>query len=282
MRVIGRLVLSFAIVGLAHGGEGEWRPLFNGSDLTGWTKTIDGKAAGGDPDSLVQVRDGSIHMYADVPVGTKVPFGVLTSDEVFSHYQLRFEYRWLGKKFPPGEDAPRDAGLIYHVGVADKIRPAGVACQVREGDTGDLVLLEAGGFTWLHSSPDESPEGQGKSGQLPESGGAPALLTGSYVGRFEEADKLDGWNKVEVIVNGAESAEHIVNGKSLVRVFNLVDESGKPLSSGKICLQLEGAEIAYRNIAIRELGAGAGPGPAGGEPERGEGTTRPHPVSNDK
>ena len=76
----------------ARAGE-EWKSLFNGTDLSGWTVTIDKLPEGQDPDKLVQVRDGAIHMYADTDPDTKVPFGVITHRDTFSRFHLALEYR---------------------------------------------------------------------------------------------------------------------------------------------------------------------------------------------
>src|SRR6185436_16532052 len=65
----------------------------------------------------------------------------------------------------------------------------------------------------------------------------------------------DGWNTVEIIVRG-DSATHIVNGKVNNRCANIkqmVDDKWVPLKKGRIALQLEGAELFYRNIELKEL-----------------------------
>ena len=83
---------------------------------------------------------------------------------------------------------------------------------------------------------------------------------GGYINLHKEEDKLEGWNTVEIIAKGSKYAKHIVNG---VTVFELTDmtrpesmenkEVQIPLGSGKVALQLEGAELWYRNIEIKEL-----------------------------
>lgn len=255
------LILAWLAVPLVcSAAEKGWRPLFNGRDLSGWTTTIAGKKPGDDPDGLAQVRDGAIQMYADVAAGTKVPFGVITSDDSFSRYQPRLEYRWMGKRFAPRENGLRDAGLLYHVRDASKIWPPSVECQIQEGDTGDLIFIRGGGITWMNPDPANAPEGQGDAGMLPENGGVAQWFPSApkiqpYIGRFEEADSPTGWNRVEVTVQGADYAVHTVNGRTIARLLQMTDEQGKPLDSGKICLQLEGAEIAYRNVEVRELAA---------------------------
>lgn len=260
-----RIPLFYAIATSSISGPAsaasEWRSLFNGEDMTGWTTTLEHLAPGEDPDHLVQVHDGMIHMYRDTPAGSKVPFGVITHDDTFSHFHLRFEYRWVGKQFEPRAKMLRDAGLLYHVKDASKIWPAGLECQVQEGDTGDIVFINTGGLTWMRPHDDPAPDGQGEAGMLPENGGVPRWFPPSwpYIGRFEEADSPSGWNQVEVIVHGSESAVHIVNGRTIARLTNFVDLDNQPLDSGMICLQLEAAELTYRNIEIRELDPPAEP-----------------------
>lgn len=234
--------------------ESPWVSLFNGKDLTDWSKTIKTYKVGEDPDKLVQVHDGKIHMYKDLAVDGDGHFGVITHKDTFSRFHLVVEYKWLDKKFKPRADRLRDAGILYHVKKHDKVWPDSLECQIQEGDTGDIVLLQTGAFSWHHPMPDAAPKGQGDAHLLPEHGGYPFYKKGFlYLGRLSEPDHLKDWNKVEVIVQADESAVHIVNGKLLARMGNMVDMDGQPLRSGKICLQLEAAELVYRNVKIRKL-----------------------------
>src|SRR5436190_19027852 len=66
----------------------------------------------------------------------------------------------------------------------------------------------------------------------------------------------DAWNTVEVIVRG-DSATYLVNGKvnnRASKIEEFVNNHWVPLRKGRIALQLEFAEVFYRNIEIRELG----------------------------
>lgn len=248
-------LLLFSLLGSLH-AQGQWRDLFNGKDLKNWQVAIAGQEPGKDPDQLVQVRDGNIHMYADTDENANVPFGVIVHEEEFSHYHLSLEYRWTGKKFAPRKEAIRDAGLLYHSTETNMVWPESVEYQIQEGDTGDIVFIRTGGFTWMHPNPEKAPEGQGKPGLLPEHGGylMPRVTnTWDYIGRFPVLDRNEGWNQVEILVRGADYAEHMVNGKTKARLFDLQNQDGSPRSKGKISLQLEGAEIEYRNIRIRPL-----------------------------
>lgn len=235
----------------------EWISLFNGKDLDGWTTTLQDKKPGEDPDRFVQVRDGAVHMYADTDTATKVPFGVIVHDKTFSRFHLSVEYRWGQKKFDPRKNEIRDAGLLYHASNTGKVWPDSVEYQIQEGDSGDIVFLPKAGLTWMRPDPENAPEGQGDPGMLPEEGGFPrdfGRADFAYIGRFPVLDTLDGWNRVEAIVHADESAEHIINGTTVARITNLREEDGSPVREGKIALQLEGAEILYRDVKIRELG----------------------------
>ncbi|RYD46774.1 MAG: DUF1080 domain-containing protein, partial [Verrucomicrobiaceae bacterium] len=235
----------------------EWQTLFNGKDLSGWTTVLENKKPGEDPDRYVQVRDGVIHMYADTDPAARVPFGVIVHEKTFSRFHMSVEYRWAEKKFAPRKTEIRDAGLLYHASNTGKVWPDSVEYQIQEGDSGDIVFLPKAGLTWMRTNPDRAPEGQGEPGMLPEEGGFArdfGRTDFAYIGRFPVLDTLDGWNRVEVIVHADESAEHIINGTTVARIANMREKDGSPVREGKVALQLEGAELFYRDVKIRELG----------------------------
>jgi hypothetical protein len=65
----------------------------------------------------------------------------------------------------------------------------------------------------------------------------------------------EGWNTVEIIARGDE-VSYVINGKvnnSASHLEEIVDNKWVPLKQGKIGLQLEFAEVEYRNVEIREL-----------------------------
>lgn len=249
--------LATVLLTAAVPAKAEWQSLFNGKDLDGWRPLLD---APGSIRDYVEVADGEIHIYAKNPAPNRVPFGVLITERSFERFHLRLEYKWGAKKFEPRAQDLRDAGILYHIYDDAKVWPKSVECQIQEGDTGDLIFLSSGGVSWEHPRPPLAPPGQGDAGMLPEMGGVPRAFFrpqfGPYLGRFPEADNLKSWNTVDVIVHGAGSAVHIVNGKVRARAFDLRKPAGKtwaPLDRGPIAIQLEGAELFYRNIVIQEL-----------------------------
>ncbi|MEO5915359.1 MAG: family 16 glycoside hydrolase [Luteolibacter sp.] len=235
--------------------QSEFRPLFNGRDLSGWSPVLENAAPGKDPQGLVTVHDETIHMYQNVKAGDLVPFGFIVSEKSYSRYHLRFQYQWGGKKFAPRTGDIRDAGTIYHAYEFSKVWPSGIENQVQEGDTGDLIWCDSNGLTWMRPAGQYAPEGQGLTGLLPENGG---LLRDigfkyDYIGRFQEFDNYEGWTTVDTIVQADEWAIHKINGRVHTRLRDFKKPDGTPLTEGRITLQLEGAEIQYRNVAINEL-----------------------------
>ena len=92
----------------------------------------------------------------------------------------------------------------------------------------------------------------------PEKGGIP--LVQGVAGGIRRVirnpmNEHDGWNTVEVIVRGND-ATYIVNGKvnnRATKIEQMVNNEWVPLKKGKIALQLEYAEVLYRNVEIKEL-----------------------------
>ncbi len=255
------LSAAFLLAAVDPASASDWEKLFNGSDLTGWKPLLD--APDKSIEEFVKVEDGTIHMYAENVPPNKVPFGVLMTERSFERYHLRLEYKWGKKKFDPRAKEIRDAGLLYHIWQADKVWPKSVECQIQEGDTGDLIFSAPAVSGWLNPRPDTAAPGQGDAALLPESGGVPRDFRnadfGPMLGRYPVLDRVNGWNTVDLIVHAADDATHIVNGSVRARVADMRKPvpGGKwePLGTGPIAIQLEGAELYYRNIEVRELPA---------------------------
>ncbi|MFM8220680.1 MAG: DUF1080 domain-containing protein, partial [Planctomycetaceae bacterium] len=84
--------------------EPEWKPLFNGRDLEGWTPKIRGEKLGDNFANTFRVEDGVLKVGYDPQkypqFGEK--FGHLFYNQKFSHYRLRVEYRFTGNQCPGG------------------------------------------------------------------------------------------------------------------------------------------------------------------------------------
>jgi hypothetical protein len=198
-----------------------WTSLFNGKDLTGWYKWIPGEAKNADSLGIFKVENGEI--YAS---GQK--FSFVSTEKEYENYRLRVDFKWGQKKWPPRENAVRDAGILYHCVGPDKVWNKSLELQIQEGDTGDM---------WLTS-------GEGGPPELTVLG---KTYKGGRVVKWADYEKPHGqWNTTMVVAKGA-YIEHWVNGK-----VNMVGKNAS-LTRGRINLQSEGAEVYYKNIYIQPL-----------------------------
>src|SRR5206468_1396978 len=97
----------------APAAAGEWKPLFNGKDFSGWYKFIKGAGKNSDPQKIFQVDDGMIHIYKDAADGSPMPFGYVCTEQEYGDCRIRFQYKWGGKRFAPRATSRRDSGCLY-------------------------------------------------------------------------------------------------------------------------------------------------------------------------
>ena len=76
--------------------------------------------------------------------------------------------------------------------------------------------------------------------------------------RASNSREVDGWNRVEIIARG-DAITHILNGVTVNEGCNvrcLATEAGdhdRPVSKGRIALEIEAAEVFFRNIVLRPI-----------------------------
>lgn len=268
----------------ARNGDGaEWTSLFNGRDLTGWEtflgkphRTVDlpgaardakGEhlhAVGIDTDprgvfSVVEVDGASaIRISGEI-------YGALTTRREFGDYHLRFEFKWGEKRWPPRADAIRDSGCCYHAvpphGASYGFWMRSCEFQIQEGECGDFYSL-AGVIVDSQAVRRNPADPKSEFVYTP---GAPALIGHTKrIIKYSDAEKPRGeWNALELYCLGQRSI-HVVNGHPNLRLSGIRQPPGaqppapgrqseSALTGGRIQLQSEGAEVFYRNIAIRSI-----------------------------
>jgi hypothetical protein len=203
--------------------DGGFEPLFNGKDLKGWYTFVDGNGKNSDPLKIFRIEpDGVLHISGE-------KFGYICTEQQFSNFHLRLEFKFGEKKWAPRLNEVRDSGILYFIPKdhEDKIWPSGIECQVQEGDVGDFWMI--GQTTIVIDNVRTQP--------------------GDYVrsAKKKDAELPHGaWNTVEVIVRDGHCI-HVVNG---VQVSEGFDAS---VRTGKMLIQSEGAEVYYRNIQLKKL-----------------------------
>jgi hypothetical protein len=207
------------VVTLSAGAQ-DFKPIFNGKDLSGWYTFFRGKGKNNDPDTVFSVVNGQLKI-------TGKEFGYIITEKSYTNFHLVVEFKWGVKKYPPRENAVRDNGICYHVQQPDRVWPRSVECQIQEGDCGDFWLIDS--VTAVVDGVKWGP------------------TNNTRVVKKKDAEKPSGeWNRVEVITKDGKCT-HIVNG---VIVNEATDVN---LRSGRILFQSEGAETWYRKIEIKEL-----------------------------
>ncbi|HKK18075.1 MAG TPA: DUF1080 domain-containing protein [Opitutales bacterium] len=206
-----------------------FRLLFNGKDLTGWwgAKTEDPAQYLALPaDQLEAKKQQSlpdIRKHWRVEDGELVNDGqglFLTSEENFSDFELRLEYKTVAKT---------DSG-VYLRGCPQ----VQIWDTTKEGGKWRLGADKGSGGLWNNS--------KGSPGRDP----------------LVHADKPFGeWNQLRIVMTG-EIVSVWLNDQLVVdhaRMENYFDRDGGLPKSGPIQLQTHGGEIRWRNVFIREIEA---------------------------
>ncbi len=181
--------------------------LFNGRNLDGWT------VVGTEADSGTwTVREGVLLCTGD-------PAGYIRTNEAYTNFILRVEWRW-----DPETGRTGNSGVLVRVVGEDKVWPRSVEAQLHAGNAGDFICI--GGTEVV---------------------GDPARTSGRRIVKSHAAERPAGeWNEYEIIVNGGEITL-IVNGETLNHA------TGAEVVAGTIALQSEGTPIQFRNVRLVRL-----------------------------
>jgi hypothetical protein len=196
--------------------------LFNQKNLKGWYayEPISGKQK--DASKIFHAQEKMIRLYGD-------KIGYLMSKKSFKNFQLTLEYKWNMDSTVVKKNTKKNSGIMYLVPTTtpDTLWPKGIQFQVKEGATGDFVLLQN---VILEVK-----------GQKTEAGKS---VTST---RFENAEKTFGeWNTVIITCSNGTIKQEL-NGK-------LVNQGIQTeISEGRVLLQYEGYPIDFRNINITKL-----------------------------
>lgn len=188
-------------------------------------------------------------------------YGCLTSKQEYSNYHFQLKFKWGDKKWDPRKDLLKDSGILYH-----SIGPMGAEhwrswmlsqeFQIMEGHTGDFwrqatSAIDIRAYTpefimtpMAHESQPFLAVGYGEENEF-------------YCMRSTNNENDHGeWNTLDLICFEGKSL-HIVNGEVVMILKNsrYTNEEGEtvPLTSGKIQIQSEAAEIFYKDIKVRPL-----------------------------
>lgn len=242
---------------LAQSGP-DWRPLWDGHSLNGWTFLQD-RVGTTDIHNVVSISDGVLNFLGSGHTAEQTSAGFLLTEGEHGNYHLRLEYRWGLERFAPRVWQARNSGVLYHCGPdrEGKIFPECVEFQMMEGNAGDGLMIDTLGLQgprlggtplwprWIPDFPETYDE--------PTRSGGYARQWHRHHGEFE---KLEGWNTLDLVAFGDQAA-HMINGRIVNTFFRLrktlADGTQVPLTRGRIALEFEWAAVQFRNVMIRDL-----------------------------
>jgi len=234
--------------------DGEWHSLFNGKDLSGWTVKIARHPLNENYADTFRVEDGIIKVAYDKYGKFDQQFGHLYSNQAYSKYILRLEYKITGAAVadsPPW--AKLNSGVMIHSQSPltlelDQLWPASMEFQFLAGGA------TAGKQTGNVCTPGTNLEMKGK------------LKTDHIIDSTAKMPAVDEWVNVEVEVHGNDEVIHRVNGVEVLRYQHpqldpredsaqklMAAGAALQLTFGHIALQAESQEVWFRNIRIKQL-----------------------------
>jgi hypothetical protein len=259
MRKKGLLFPFMIIVLLLHSceKEGQWISLFNGQNLDNWDKYIGSPLKGMDSLARKATTENVFSVVNENGTGliriAGYVNGSLATKEKFGNYHLRMVFRWGDSVY-----ATRNSGLLYqstgNFGEALGTWMTNIEFQLMHGNMGDTYLMN-------NTTCESEVLQNDTTSKFTYTPGEPSLLFGEQangrsVKKSADFENPPGeWNSVELFCVGS-TAVHVVNGIAVMLNRNTgLFENGEiqPLTSGKIQIQSEGAELYIKSIEIRPI-----------------------------
>jgi hypothetical protein len=264
MRPLGLLAAATVLVPFSVSAQApiqaeatEWRALFNGRDLTGWTPKIRGHALGEDPYGTFRVEDGAITVGYEGYAAFEERFGHLFFAEPFSSYQLRVEYRFIGEQVADGPGwAFKNSGVMFHAQSPESM--------LREQNFPVSLEVQFLGGNGVDDRPTANLCTPGTHVDIDG-----AQVERHCITADSPTFHTEDWVTVDLIVLGGSLIAHVVDGESVISYTRPVigggevspvdpaaKRDGELLTGGYIALQSESHPIQFRRVLIRPISDG--------------------------
>jgi hypothetical protein len=247
----------------------EWQSLFNGKDLTGWQIKIAGYPLRENynetfvaEDSMIRIRYDRYETFGDA-------FGHMYYEKPYSHYKLRFDYRFTGDQLTGGASWNiRNSGVMLHSQSAASNEfgqdfPVSVEMQLLgglgEGERTTANVCTPGTaveindeINYNHCIPSESATYDGDQWVHAEA----VVLGGDAMYFLVEGDTVLQFQHPQVGGGFVNEQDQVEDWKSFGVERDMEDwvsRSGEILKSGYIALQAESHPIDFKNIELLNL-----------------------------
>lgn len=266
MKTFSILQTLLLICAFSFGQKQNWKPLFNGKNLTNWDTWLRATNMTGyskdemigppqppiglnnDPLKVFTVENGILRISGEI-------WGAITTKEEYGNYHLRFTTKWGEKKYFPKDKSPRDGGLLFHC--TDSFDYAfgcwmrSMEMQIQEGEIGDFFNVGGGVAEFQFKEKVKTIYNETADQYDPTK--PPARHPGRVwrSGNFENPH--GEWTTSELVARHSD-AVFICNGFVVNRLYNIFREDlNEQVTKGKIQFQSESAEHYYKSIEIRPI-----------------------------
>ena len=219
-----RTLLGFSILLFFVACRNRSVDLFNHQNLDGWYLDVPTK-----PNIKLRpafvVRDGLL-------VSLGEPRGHLLTDSSYADYQLDVRYRFAG--------APGNCGVLVHASeprMLYKMFPRSIEVQLEHENAGDF---------WVIGEDIEVPDMENRRGPRAEWGNIEGKKRRILNLTDGTERPLGEWNELRIVCRG-NTITVDVNGVRVNEGINCT------VSSGRIALQAEGAEVEFSDVVLTPL-----------------------------
>ena len=243
----------------------DWEQLFNGKDLSGWDIKIAGHAVNDNYLDTYRVENGMIRISYDKYKNFDKKFGHMYFNKPYSHYIVRFTYRFVGEQTP--------GGAVWNV------RNSGVMVHSQSAKSNSLnqdfpVSLEVQMLGGLGKGPRYTANLCTPGTQVYMNG---KLNPAHCIDSKSKTYDGDQWITIDAVVLGDSIVHHIIEGDTVLTYQRLEVGGGfvsgqydfkfagidngdywmarqnTPLGSGYIALQAESHPIDFRRVELLNL-----------------------------
>lgn len=224
-----RILYSFLLISISSSFShaGDFTPLFNGKDFTGWHAYARPTKDDTMPDAWKtwKVENAIIK-------STGKPNGFLATEKEFENYTLRLKWRYLDDALTKVKRP--NSGVLIHINGPDKVWPLSLEMQLANGEAGDIWLQDDIDKKFPTLDVEQSRHDPKQSRRFIRMGGVE-----------KKYDKpLGEWNQMEITCQNG-SVKLSVNG------YLANEAKNGSLKKGRIGFQAEGVEVEFKEIEIQ-------------------------------
>lgn len=262
------LLTAYTLVGQPKPQQEEWLRLFNGKNLNGWTPKISGYPAGDNYGQTFRAENGMLRIVYDqaryYPSFDK-RYGHLYYKTPFSHYRLRFTYRFQGEQVPGGDTwNVRNSGVMIHSQSAESNGlqqgfPVSLEVQLLgglgKGPRHTANLCTPGTQVYINGNPNPAHciDSRSKTYDGDQWVTVEVLVLGDLVKHFIDGQEVLAYDHAEVSSWYLTPGDHWDKDAKAKDPAYWASRANTPLREGYIALQSESHAIDFKDIELLNL-----------------------------